>query len=87
VLEISSTLPLEGEITSHYIHPALAVAGVAIRDLPFPGGASVMLILRGRELIPPKGSTVLLPGDHVYVFSRARDRALIQLLFGQQEEG
>jgi cell volume regulation protein A len=71
---------------SFYIDEALAVAGLPLEDLPFPEGAAATLIIRGQELIPPKGSTVLEPGDHVYVFSRPEDRPLIQLMFGRPEE-
>lgn len=82
VLEVISTEELEGEIVSFYISPALAVAGVKVRDIPFPEGASALLVVRGARLIPPRGSTELLPGDHVYLFANAGDRPLLELLFG-----
>jgi cell volume regulation protein A len=85
VLAIESRLPLEGELMSFYVSEALVVAGVALADLDFPEGASVMLIVRGNRLVPPKGSTVLEPGDHVYVVARPEDRGLMQLMFGQPE--
>lgn len=85
VLEIESMQPLSGELMSFYIDPALVVAGVPLTELPFPEGAAATLIVRGQELIAPKGSTVLLPGDHVYVFARPEDKAFIQLMFGRPE--
>ena len=86
VLEIVSRDPLAGEVLSFYVEPASAVAGSAIADLPFPEGATVMLIVRGSELVPPRGPTPLEPGDHVYVFARPGEKALVQLLFGRQED-
>jgi cell volume regulation protein A len=86
VLEIVSRDPLAGEVLSFYVEEASAVAGSAIADLPFPEGASVMLIVRGHELVPPRGPTILAPGDHVYVFTRPDERALVHLLFGREEE-
>src|SRR5690606_19960439 len=68
VLAIESMEPLQGELMSFYIDEALAVAGVPLHDLPFPEGTSVTMIVRGRELLAPRGSTTLTPGDHVYVF-------------------
>ena len=85
VLEINSMQPLTGEVMSFFIDPALAVSGVPISELPFPPGAAAMLIVRGYELIPPRGSTVLEPRDHVYVFCRPEDRAFVQLMFGRPE--
>ena len=86
VLAIESRLPLKGELMSFYIDEALVVTGVTLEDLDFPEGASVALIVRGDRLIPPKGSTTLQPGDHVYVIAQQEDRLLIQLMFGRPEE-
>jgi potassium/hydrogen antiporter len=86
VLEINSTTPLSGELVSFYIDPSLAVAHATLSEVEFPAGASVVLIVRGGELIAPKGKTQFLPGDHAYVFFRAEDRPFIELLFGRPEE-
>ena len=53
---------------------------------PLPPRTVVMLILRGDELIAPRGATRFVAGDHVYVFSPPADRPLLTLLFGAQEE-
>jgi cell volume regulation protein A len=45
-----------------------------------------MLIVRGLELLAPKGDTVLQAGDHVYVFSKSEDLPFLGLMFGQQED-
>jgi cell volume regulation protein A len=86
VLAIESRVPLKGELMSFYIDDALVVSGVRLDELDFPEGASVALIVRGEHLIPPKGGTLLLPGDHVYLVVQPEDRPLIQLMFGRQEE-
>jgi cell volume regulation protein A len=85
VLQIEAAQPLDAELLSFYVSPALAVAGVALSDLDFPEGAAVSMIVRGESLIPPKGSTVLHVGDHVYVITKPRDLGLIQLMFGRPE--
>lgn len=86
VLEIESVQPLEGELLSFYVEPALAVTGVPLADLPFPDGAAATLVVRGRQLIAPRGHTALEPGDHVYIFARPEDRPFIQLMFGRPQE-
>ncbi len=86
VLAIESRLPLRGELLSYYVDEALLVAGIALQDLEFPDGASVALIVRGNLLVPAKGSTVLQPGDHVYLVAQPEDRGIIQLMFGRPEE-
>jgi cell volume regulation protein A len=86
VLEITASHRLDRDVLSFHVAPASAVAGAALRDLPLPPGALVMLMVRGKELVAPRGGTVLLPGDHVYVLCRPEEQALVQLMFGQQEE-
>ena len=86
VLAIESGQPLDGDILSFHVDAALAVSGVALADLPFPDGAAVMLIVRGRSLMAARGTTMLEPGDHVYVFAKREDRGEILLMFGRPEE-
>ncbi|MGQ0562123.1 MAG: potassium/proton antiporter [Gemmatimonadota bacterium] len=85
VLQIEAAQPLDAELLSFYITPAVAVARVQLADLDFPEGAAVSMIVRGESLIPPKGSTVLELGDHVYVITRREDLGEIQLMFGRPE--
>jgi len=85
VLEIQSAQPLSGELSSFYIEPALAACGVAIADLPFPQGSAATLLVRGNEIIAPKGDTILEAGDHLYVFALPADLPFIQLIFGRPE--
>jgi cell volume regulation protein A len=79
-------IPVKGELMAFYVDEALAVAGAAIGELPFPEGAAAALIIRGDAMIAPKGATVLQPGDYVYVFAQKEDRQFILLMFGRPEE-
>jgi cell volume regulation protein A len=87
-----TTIQLEGsdasgvELHSYYVEPSFAVAGAALRDIPFPEGAAVTVVERESELIAPKGDMTLQPGDHVFVLARRSDRAFIELLFGVAED-
>jgi potassium/hydrogen antiporter len=87
VLEIFSTQKLSGQLISFYVEEELDVTGVPLSELPFPEGSAVTLILRGEELIVPKGNTLLQAGDHVYVATTSADRPFVQLLFGRPEDG
>jgi potassium/hydrogen antiporter len=87
VLEINSVHQLNAEIMSFLIDPAASVCNASLSEIHLPDDAAVMLIVRGSELVAPRGQTVLLPGDHVYVFFRPADRQFIDLLFGWSENG
>ncbi len=85
VLEINSPAPLDGIIESYPITEVVAVCRAQLSEINFPEGASVVLVVRGRHVLSAKGHTVLLPGDHAYVFFRPEDREYIELLFGAPE--
>ncbi len=85
LLEIEGPLPFETEIRSFHVDEELPVCGQRLADIPFPATSSVMLVIRGRQLISPNGDLVLTAHDHVYLLVHADDVALLQLLFGRPE--
>jgi cell volume regulation protein A len=86
VLEINARRSLDGELLSFHIDRSLAVCDAALSQVKFPSRASVILLVRGEEMIAPRGDTVLLAGDHVYVFCKSEDRPYIELMFGRPLE-
>lgn len=84
-LEITSTQLLSGEVIGFYITPVSAACGAAISELPFPESATAAMIIRGNDLVAPRGGTVLQTGDHVYVFCKPADLPFLELIFGQRE--
>jgi cell volume regulation protein A len=82
ILEIASNLPVRGEIVSFFIEPASAVAGSTIADVPFPEGTVVLLVIRGRKLIPARGQVRMEAGDHVTIFTSAEAKPFLNLVFG-----
>jgi cell volume regulation protein A len=85
-LAIESRQALRGDLKAFYIDASVDACGVPLAELPFPEGASVAVIVRGQELIAPRGSTTLQEGDHVFVISRREDLPLVLLLFGRPVE-
>jgi len=79
-------VPTRGDILSFHIHPVSAVCGIPIRDIPFPTGSAALLVVREMELIVPRGSTVLEPDDHAYIFCNPEDQPMMNLLFCVRED-
>ena len=50
-------------------HPDHAIAGSAVRELGLPRSAIVAVVVRGDDSIPPRGSTVVQPGDRLFVLA------------------
>jgi cell volume regulation protein A len=44
-----------------------AIAGSAVRELGLPREALVAVVVRGDDAIPPRGSTIVEPGDVLFV--------------------
>ena len=58
-----------------------AVNGSAVRELGLPRSALVAVINRDDETIPPRGSTVVQPGDRLFVLVPRKQRADLEDVF------
>lgn len=88
-LEITSLRHVEGDIVEYTVAPDSHAAARPIRDLRFPDGAVVAMIVRGEQVIPPRGSTRIEPDDHVFLVLRPEVRPLVDRIFirgGEQKE-
>jgi len=85
-VELVSLRDLPGDFVWYHVSRASAVADTFVRDLPLPEGCLVTLVVRDRDVVVPRGSTALLPGDQVCVFVLPEGRALLDLLFGGASE-
>lgn len=85
-LEISSIGPVNGELLAFHVDRAVLASNVAIRDLGLPPETSIALVVRGQDIVPARGSTVLQPGDVAYVSCATEERPLLGLLLGRPEE-
>lgn len=80
-LEISSLRHIEGDIVDYLVTSESRAAGRRLRDLALPEGAVVALMTREDRIIPPRGSTRILAGDHVFVVLRPETRAFVDHVF------
>lgn len=80
-LEITSLRDVEGDIIEYTVGPDALAAERHIRDLRLPDGAVVAMLVREREIIPPRGSTMVQAGDHLFVVMRPGLRPLVDRIF------
>jgi len=85
-MEINALRQVDGEIVDYTVKPGAQVAGRQLRHLALPDGVLVTLILRGKEVLMPRGSSSLQPGDHVFVALRTHLEPLIDRLFAPEPE-
>lgn len=85
-VEINALRHVDGEIVDYTVTPSARVAGQLLRDVALPDGVVVTLVVRGEEVIMPRGATALRPGDHVFIAMRTRIKPLIDHLFDSNAE-
>ncbi len=85
-VEINALRRVDGEIVDYTVKAGAPVAGRHLRDLALPDGVLVTLILRGRDVVMPRGTTALEPGDHVFVALRTCLEPFINRLFDPDPE-
>lgn len=80
-VEINALRHVDGDIVEYRVASASPAAGKALRDLALPYEVTVTLVVRGHEVIMPRGRTVLMPGDQVFVAMRKKIKPLLDCLF------
>lgn len=85
-VEINALRQVDGEILDYTVKSRTHVAGQRLRDLALPDGVVVSLIVRGRDVVMPRGTTLLMPGDHVFVAMRMSLEPFINRLFEPDPE-
>ena len=80
-LEITSLHEVDLDIVDYRVAEGSLSASRMVRDLALPESAVVAMIAREHEMIPPRGSTVIEAGDHVFVVLKDSVRPLVDRMF------
>ncbi|MCH2160380.1 MAG: potassium/proton antiporter [Phycisphaerales bacterium] len=77
-----------GHIDRTFLVPAGAISeGKTLRELSLPGKTTVLMVLRGKEFIAPRGDTVIMAGDHVMAIFEPGTAKAIEAFFAAPENG
>ena len=69
VTSVATLKGIDAETIQFTVTNDSQVAGKALRDLALPKGSLIGSIIRGDDLIVPRGDSVIQPGDEVIVFA------------------
>lgn len=83
-LELSSLRETGQEVLGYEVVAGSLAAGRSISQLPLPANALIVLVVRGHEVISPRGSTMLLEGDQTYVLNVVSYRKVVAELFAER---
>ncbi len=81
VMTVAALKGIEAEAIEFRVSESCPIAGSALVDLELPEGAVIGTILRGEEIVIPRGTDVIQPGDEVIVFALPSAIADIEKLF------
>src|SRR5690606_16302286 len=74
-LEITSLGDVDAEIVEYTLSDDTRASGRRLSAMALPESVVVAMITRGSTVIPPRGSTHLFAGDHLFVVLRPETRA------------
>lgn len=76
-----------GDVFAFRVGPHDAAGGHMVKELGLPRDALVNLIVRDGEALPPRGSTVIEPGDELHLLIRREARRQVDELTSRWREG
>lgn len=85
-LEITALGDVDADIVEYTLGANGRAVGRRLSQMALPNGTVVAMITRKKEVIPPRGSTALLAGDHLFVVLRPETRPFVDSVFSQALE-
>ncbi|PKG47906.1 cation:proton antiporter domain-containing protein, partial [Halomonas sp. MES3-P3E] len=82
-LEITALEEVDADIVEYTLSDHPRAAGRRLSQMALPDTTVVAMITRGKDVIPPRGSTELMAGDHLFVVLRPETRAFIDCVFSE----
>ncbi|WP_372885447.1 Trk system potassium transporter TrkA [Shimia sp.] len=81
VRDVYSIGDAEAEIIEAEVLSTSPIAGRKVRDIDFPEGVLIGAIMKGKEIVKPKGGTRVEEGDVIALFALAEDVPEVERLF------
>jgi cell volume regulation protein A len=86
-LELVSLGKAQAEMIEYEMEADAAIVGQPLLHIPFPDGALVNAIIRNDSLITPDGSTVIQPGDFLYILTSKKSKQQLTQLLKEKKSG
>lgn len=82
VITVASLSGIEAEAIEFQVEEGVRIVGRPLRQVGFPEDGVIGAIIRGEEIIIPRGDDQVLPGDDVIVFALPSAIDEVEALFG-----
>lgn len=80
-LEITAIGEVDAEIVEYTLSEQSRAADRRLSRMALPEGVVVAMITRNEQVIPPRGSTILKAGDHLFVVLKPEFKDMIEQVF------
>jgi potassium/hydrogen antiporter len=80
-IEVGESSPLD--LLDFVVASDHAIAGAAVREVGLPRTAIIAVVVRGDDSIPPRGSTIIEPGDRLFVLVPHSVRPAVEDVFSR----
>lgn len=87
VVSVSLLLGGDGEATEIIVGEDLKCTGKTLAELKLPKGIIIGAIVRNGEVIIPNGTSIILPGDRIIVFSLTKDLPALKIFMKPNRGG
>lgn len=79
-LEITALGDVDADIVEYQLGDTSRASGRRLSQMALPDGTVVAMITRGNNVIPPRGSTFLYAGDHLFIVMKPDVREFVDLV-------
>lgn len=79
-LEITTLGDVDAEIVEYRLGEHSRASGRHLSQMALPDGTVVAMITRGSKVIPPRGSTLLQAGDHLFIMMKPGVRDFVDIV-------
>ncbi len=87
IIEVGVIRRLGAETVEYPVRPDYALVGALVRELDLPRDALVTAIVRGDEVVAPRGSTRIRSGDRLHILVRREVAREVELLQDRWRDG
>lgn len=85
LLELVALGKTKSEINHLHIHAGMKIIGMELQELDLPEEVLVTAVIRGEQIVTPRGNTVIREGDTLYILGPKAQREKIKEIFSFRE--
>lgn len=83
-LDITAVDQIDADLVEYTLGEDCSAVGRRLSQLALPDQTVIAMITREKSVLPPRGSTILMANDHLFVVLKPQNRLFLERLFSEQ---